>query len=130
MGLALSIVTGVLGLAFVVGGIVKLLVPQDRFAAMSGAAAWARDFAPGTFKAIGLIEAIGGLGMVLPVWLDVAPILSPIAASGMALYMSGAATTRLRRAEYTALFGDLAFLGLCVFVAYGHFAAHAVRLST
>lgn len=130
MHLVLSIVAGVLGVAFTVGGVIKMLVPRDRFASMSSAAAWARDFTPGTFKAIGVVETIGGLGMVLPAWLDIAPILVPIAASGMALYMSGAATTRLRRAEYAALIGDLVFLGLCVFVAYGRFAPHAVPSTT
>ncbi len=121
MNLALWIVAGVLGPAFVVGGVVKMLVPRDKFARVTPGTAWAGEFTPGTFKAIGLVEVLGGVGMVVPALLDIAPILVPIAASGMALYMSGAATTRLRRCEYAAFSGDLVFLGLCVFVAWGRF---------
>jgi hypothetical protein len=68
-----------------------------------------------------VVEALGGVGMVLPAMLGIAPVLVPIAASGMALYMAGAATTRMRRGEWGAFFGDLVFLGLCVFVAWGRF---------
>jgi hypothetical protein len=121
MNLVLWIVAGVLGVAFVVGGVLKMLVPRDKFASVNPAAAWAKEFGPGTFKTIGLVEAVGGVGMVLPALLDIVPILVPIAASGMALYMSGAATTRLRRGEYATLAGDLVFLGLCLFVAWGRF---------
>jgi hypothetical protein len=32
---------------------------------------------PGTFKAIGLVEVLGGVGMFLPALLDIAPILVP-----------------------------------------------------
>ena len=121
MNLALWIVAGVLGPAFVVGGLVKLFVPRDKFASVNSGTGWAGEFTPGTFKSIGLVEMLGGIGMFLPALLDLAPILVPIAASGMALYMSGAATTRLRRREYGLFLGDLLFLGLCVFVAWGRF---------
>ncbi|KRA30857.1 MULTISPECIES: DoxX family protein [unclassified Nocardioides] len=121
MDLALWIVAGVFGTAYVVGGVVKVVLGRDRFAGLGDSAAWASEFPPATFKVIGVIEALGGLGMVLPGALDIAPVLVPIAASGMALYMSGAATTRLRRAEYGALVGDLVFMAACLFVAWGRF---------
>jgi hypothetical protein len=121
MNLALWIVAGLLGTAFLAGGAVKMFVPRDRFASMGASAEWAREFTPGTFKGIGVLEALGGVGMVLPAVLGIAPVLVPVAASGMALYMSGAATTRMRRAEWGAFLGDLVFLALCVFVAWGRF---------
>jgi hypothetical protein len=121
MDLALWIVAGVLGTAFVAGGAVKMFIPRDKFASLGPASAWAGEFTPGSFTAIGVVEALGGLGMIVPAALGIAPILVPIAASSMALYMSGATTTRLRRGEFAALLGDLVFLGLCVFVAWGRF---------
>ncbi len=121
MNLALWIVAALFGSAFTVGGIVKMVLGRDRFAAMGASAAWASEFPVATFKVIGVIEALGGLGMILPGALDIAPALVPIAASGMALYMSGAATTRLRRGEYGALVGDLLFMAACLFVAWGRF---------
>jgi hypothetical protein len=121
MNLMLWIVAGALGTAYVVGGVVKLILGRDKFATMGPSAAWAGEFAPSTFKAIGVVEALGGLGMILPAVLHLAPTLVPISASGMALYMAGAATTRLRRGELAPLVGDVAFLAVCVFVAWGRF---------
>jgi hypothetical protein len=121
MNLALWIVAGLLAAAYFVGGGVKMIMPKDKFASLSSNSKWAEEFTPGTFKVIGVIEALGAVGLILPAVLGIAPILVPIAASGMALYMSGAATTRLRRREYPAMVGDLAFLALCAFVAWGRF---------
>lgn len=121
MNIALWIVAEVLGVAFVVGGIIKMLLPRDRFASVNASTAWAAEFNPRTFKAIGAVETLGGLGMALPAVIDVLPMLVPVAASGMALYMSGAATTRIRREEWGPLLGDFLFLGLCLFVAWGRF---------
>lgn len=122
MDIALWIVAEVLGLPFVVGGIIKMLLPRDRFASVNASTSWAAEFNPRTFKAIGAVETLGGIGMALPAAIDVLPMLVPIAASGMALYMSGAATTRIRRGEWVALQGDFLFLCLCLFVAWGRFA--------
>ena len=121
MNLALWIVAGLLAAQNFVGAGAKLFIPKDKFARMFSNWEWAEDFTPGTFKFIGVVEALGAVGLILPAVLGIAPILVPIAASGMALYMSGAATTRLRRGEYPAMAGDLVVLALCAFVAWGRF---------
>lgn len=121
MNLALWIVTGLLAVQSFAGAGAKLFIPKDKFASMFANWKWAEDFTPGTFKFIGVVEALGAVGLVLPGLLGIAPILVPIAASGMALYMSGAATTRLRRGEFLVMLGDVVVLALCVFVAWGRF---------
>jgi len=102
MNLALWIVAGLLAAAYFVGGWVKMIMPRDKFASLSSNSKWAEEFTPGTFKVIGVVEALGAVGLILPAVFDIAPILVPIAASGLALYMSGAATTWLRRAALVA----------------------------
>ena len=72
-------------------------------------------------KAIGVIKILGAAGLVLPAMLDIAPVLVPLAASGLMLVMAGAATTRFRRGEWKFLVGDLAFLSSLAFVAWGCF---------
>lgn len=121
MNVTLWIVAGVLGTAYVAGGALKLTLGRDGFASKIPNGAWADEFGPGTFKAIGVVEALGGLGMILPGALDIAPVLVPIAASGMALYMAGAATNWLRRGQFAPLVGDLAFLAVCLVIAWGRF---------
>lgn len=121
MNLALWIVAGLLAFNNLLGAAAKLFIPKDRFASLFSNWKYAEDFTPGNIKALGVVEALGAVGLILPAVLNIAPILVPIAASGLALYMSGAMATRLRRCEYAALLGDLVFLGLCVFVAWGRF---------
>lgn len=118
MNIALWIVAGIFGLAYVIGGIIKLTMPYEKYAAKLH---WPEDFTPGNVRFMGVVEFLGGVGLVLPALVDVAPILVPIAASGMALYMAGAITERLRRGEHKELVGDLLFLGAMLFVAWGRF---------
>ncbi|GGU21116.1 DoxX family protein [Nocardioides albus] len=118
MNIALWIVACVFGLAYVIGGTIKLTMPYERYAAKLH---WPEDFTPGNVKFMGLVEVLGGIGLVIPALVDVAPILVPIAASGMALYMAGAITERLRRGEHKELVGDLLFLAAMLFVAWGRF---------
>lgn len=62
------------------------------------------------------------MGLVLPAAVGVAPVLVPLAASGLMLFMTGAGTTRFRRREYGAMVGDLFFLAAFAFLAWGRFA--------
>lgn len=118
MNIALWIVAGLFGVAYVAGGIIKLTMPYEKYAAKLH---WPEDFTPGNVRFMGMVEVLGGIGLVLPALVGVAPILVPIAASGMALYMAGAITERLRRGEYKELAGDLLFLAAMLFVAWGRF---------
>ena len=119
MNIALWIVAGALAIGYIAGGIIKLTWTHERYAASLH---WPEDFTPGTVKFMGVVEIAGGLGLVLPGLLSIAPVLVPIAASGMALYMAGAATERIRRLEYKELLGDLLFLAGLIFVAWGRFS--------
>ncbi|WP_166968979.1 DoxX family protein [Brevibacterium atlanticum] len=119
MNIALWIVAGVFAAGFIVGGIIKLAWSYERYTAATG---WPEDFAPGNVKFMGILEILGGLGLFLPGLVGIAPVLVPVAASGMALYTAGAATERIRRAEHRLLLGDLLFLAGMLFVAWGRFA--------
>lgn len=118
MNTALWIVASVFGSAYIIGGAIKLIVSHARYAAVNH---WASDFSSAHLKAMGIIEILGGAGLILPGFLDIAAVLAPVAASGLALYMAGAGTERVRRGEYRLLIGDLAFLSAMLFVAWGRF---------
>jgi hypothetical protein len=61
--------------------------------------AWAKDFSPASIRGIGGIELIGAVGLIVPAALDVAPVLTPVAALGLALTMAGAVVVHLRLGE-------------------------------
>jgi hypothetical protein len=119
MDIALWIVAGVFSVAYVAGGLIKLTWSHQKYAAKLH---WAQDFTPGKVRFMGTIEVLGGLGLTLPGLAGIAPVLVPLAASGMAMYMAGAITERIRRSEYKDLVGDLLFLAAMLFVAWGRFA--------
>ncbi|WP_028045786.1 DoxX family protein [Cellulomonas sp. URHE0023] len=122
MNTALWVVAGVLATAFLVGGVAFVVMPKERYRALGGAnAQWVDDFSDGQMKVIGTIKIVGALGLVLPALVDVAPVLVPLAATGLMLFMAGAGTTRFRRKEWIFLAGDLTFLSLFAFVAWGRF---------
>jgi hypothetical protein len=121
MNTALWIVAGVLAVGFAVGGASLLLMSRSRYRALGRNQHWVDDFTPAHLKAIGSLKLAGAAGLVLPALVHIAPILVPIAATGLMLFMAGAATTRLRRSEWQYMLGDVLFIGAFAFVAWGRF---------
>ena len=72
-----------------------------------------------TFKAVGALEARGAIGVVLPLGLDIAPVLTPLAAAGPAVLMVGAVVNHVRRGERQPLIANLVLLALAPSVAIG-----------
>ncbi|MBB3752109.1 hypothetical protein FHT44_004621 [Mycolicibacterium sp. BK634] len=124
MNTVLWVVAGVLAVAFAVGGASQILLSKARYRALSTSQHWVDDFSPGHIKAIGTIKLVGAAGLVLPALTNVAPVLVPLAATGLMLFMAGAATTRFRRSEWGPMLGDVLFIGAFAFVAWGRFELH------
>jgi hypothetical protein len=97
MLVALWIVNGLLALAMLGGGGMKLVTPQATLAERG--MAWTEDFSAGTVKAIAALEVVGALGLILPLLTGIAPILTPLAGTGIAIIMIGAVVVHLRRKE-------------------------------
>ncbi|MEE6281845.1 DoxX family protein [Georgenia sunbinii] len=121
MDTALWIVAGFLAVAYLIGGAGQLLLPKEKYRALGRSQHWVDDFSAGHIKAIGSIKIVGAVGLLLPAAVGVAPVLVPLAASGLMLVMAGAATTRFRRNEWGFMVGDLVYLSLFAFVAWGRF---------
>lgn len=97
MIIALWIVNAILALLFLAFGVMKLVRPKDALAA-SGMA-WTEDASAGAVKAVGAVEALGALGLILPLATGIVPVLTPLAAIGLALTMAGAIIVHIRREE-------------------------------
>src|SRR5699024_2318849 len=95
--------------------------PKQKYRSYGKSQHWVDDFDTGHIKTIGTTKILGSLGLVLPGAFSVAPVLVPLAASGLMLVMAGAVTTRFRRNEWQYMIGDLIFVGLLAFVAWGRF---------
>lgn len=121
MDTALWIVTVLLAVAYLTGGIAMLTLTKDRFRSFSDGQHYVDDFDAGFVKGIGAVKVLAAAGLTLPAVLDVAPVLVPSAALGLVLLMTGATTVRIVRREWLYAAGDLLFFALAGFVAWGRF---------
>ena len=122
MNIALWIVAGLLAVAFLAAGLMKALKPREELA--KSGLTWVEDFSPGMVKAIGVLEILAAIGLVLPALLDIAPIFVPLAAVGLVLMMIGAVIVHARRKEYQAIAPGAVLLLLSAFVAWGRFGPY------
>ncbi|NYH77592.1 hypothetical protein FHR84_000906 [Actinopolyspora biskrensis] len=120
MNLALWIVTGLLAAVMLVGGTTKLFVPKDKLAATAHGG-WTDDFGVGFVKALGAVEVLAAVGVVLPAVVGIAPVVVPVTAVCWVLLMIGAMITHLRRHERTPVAANLLYLAMAAFVAWGRF---------
>ncbi len=123
MNIVLWIIAGILAVAFLAAGLMKLTQPKEKLAA-SGMG-WTEQFPPGAIKAIGALEVAAAIGLILPALLDIAPILVPLAALGLVLMMIGAAITHARRKENPMIGVNVVLLILAAIVAWGRFGPYA-----
>lgn len=120
MNVVLWIIQGLLALAFLVSGGMKIIRPKPALAAAGQN--YVEDFSDGAIKGIGVAEVLGAIGIVLPQLIGVAPVLTPIAAAGLTIVMAGAVATHIRRKE---MFVPPLVLGvLALFVAVMRFGAY------
>jgi DoxX-like family len=120
MNLTLWIVAGLLAAVFLFAGSTKLFIPRKKLAEAPGGG-WVLDFSAGFVKALGALEILGAVGLILPALLDVAPVLVPLAALGLGVIMVGAAAVEFRRQEFKHVLVNLTYLALIAFVAWGRF---------
>ena len=121
MNMALWIVAGLLAAVYLLSGGGKLILTKDKLASMSSSARWVEDFSAGAIKSIAAFEVLGAAGLILPAVLDIAPVLVPLAATGLMVIMLGAVITRIRRHEPKFMAADVVYLVLAGFVAWGRF---------
>ena len=125
MDTVITVIQVLLTLLFTAGGLTKLTLPHARFTKLP-AQAWANDFKPEHIRLIGVLEIGAAVAIIVPLFLPSLTMLTSLAAVGMALVMSGAMVTHLRRTEYPYMVGNLMWLGLALFVAYGRLVGFAL----
>lgn len=122
MEIAVWIVSGLLAFAFTVGGVVRLAVPAERYAGIPNQQ-WITAVPRAGVVAISIAEILGAIGLVVPVLTGVVPLLTPLAACGLALIMTGALVFHLRRREWPNVPVAIVLIGLLLFVAIARFAS-------
>jgi hypothetical protein len=127
VNIALWIVQGFLAVVYLAAGGLKVVRPRERLAA-SGNLDWMKDASDAGVKAVGLVEILGALGVILPWLTGIASILTPIAAAGLVVVQIGALRVHLVRSEHRPLPANVLLLLLAGFVAVGRFLGYCAAL--
>lgn len=124
MNTTLWIVAGLLAAIFLVGGAGKLILSKEKIAA-TPFGGWVEEFTTGSIRAIGALEILAAVGLILPAVVDIAPVVVPLASLGLVLLMAGAAILHYRRREFKVIAANLTYLALAGFVTWGRLAAES-----
>jgi uncharacterized membrane protein YphA (DoxX/SURF4 family) len=116
MKIAVWIVQVLLAALFLFAGVMKLVTPLEAQAANG---AWVTT-AGSLVYVLGVLEVLGGIGLVIPALTRIKPVLTPIAAVCCCIIMVGATVvTAMEQGASAVLPAVLALL--CAFVAWARF---------
>jgi len=118
MNTALWIAQGLFGAMFIMAGMMKSTQPKEKLAKNMP---WVNDYSATQVKLIGVSELLGGLGLILPWYLGIVPMLTPIAACALGLVMVLAAIYHFNHKEYPGIGVNFVLLAGMVFIAWGRF---------
>jgi hypothetical protein len=120
VNLALWIAAGLLAAVALVGGTTKTFVPRKKLAAHDGGE-WTADVGDGFVKALGILELLAAVGLILPAALDIAPVMVPVTALCWVLLMVGAMITHGRLGQFKFVMLNSVYLAIAAFIVWGRF---------
>ncbi|MBB3131921.1 putative membrane protein YphA (DoxX/SURF4 family) [Paenibacillus rhizosphaerae] len=115
MNIVLWILQGILGAGFIYSGWMKAFQQEKARTAWP----WVGDVPKPLASGIGMLEWAGVLGVILPLATGIAPVLTPIAALGLAVTVLLGAAFHVFRKEYKEIGINIAFLVLAIIVVVG-----------
>ena len=129
MEIAIWVVQVVLAFVFLMVGGMKLAMSRQALVQVLGTSriAYIEDFSDVQVRLIGLAEVLGAVGLVLPSVTGILPILTPVAATGLAIIQIGAFFTHLRRGnEGQMIAANIVLLALLSLGAWGRFGPYSL----
>jgi hypothetical protein len=120
----LWIVQGLLALIFLVAGGSKLVMSTDAMLAQMKPPPpdSVLPFVGPFLKFIGVCEVLGAIGLILPGLLHIRPGLTPLAAAGLVIIVTGATVLTVMGGSVAQALFPLAVGLLAAFVAYRHWS--------
>lgn len=121
MNTALWIASGLLAAVFLAAGIPKIIKPRE---SLQDKMSFVEDYSDTQVKAIGAVEVLGALGLILPAVTGIAEFLVPLAAAGLAVDQALAALVHARRKEWSRVPVNVVLFSVAVFIAWGRFGPY------
>jgi uncharacterized membrane protein YphA (DoxX/SURF4 family) len=122
MNITLWIIQVLLALTFIFTGGIKLVMPMEEMLKQMPIA-----LPPAFLIFTGIVEVLGGLGVILPWLLNVRPRLTPLAAAGLVIVMIGAVVYTFAAGDQVSALLPAVVGLLAAFVAWGRWRAMPAR---
>ncbi|MCP4440082.1 MAG: DoxX family protein [Aureispira sp.] len=97
-----------LAIFFILTGVMKLIQTKEQLVKTIG---WPEDYDYPIIRTLGVLEILGGLGVILPTVTGIGLFLVPVASTCLALVLSGATVEHIRRE-------DMKKVGISTFVFF------------
>jgi len=118
VNIVLWICAGLLAAMFLMAGVMKVAMPKEK---LEPTMQWSKTWSRPQLQALGAVEVLGAIGLILPWALNIARVLTPLAAVGCAIVMIGAVATHIRMKDYKGTGMPGVLLVLAIVVAAGRF---------
>ena len=100
------------------GGYMKLFTPTVKLSAMWP---WVAQIPTALLMFTGIVDLLGGIGLILPWLMKIKPKLTPIAAVGVVVLMLCACVFHVSRGEASVIGANIVFMLMAAFIAWGRF---------
>ncbi|MFI6498340.1 DoxX family protein [Nonomuraea typhae] len=121
MNIFLWILQVLLAAMFAMSGLEKAAQPWGR---LTRKYPWTGNVPQAAVRLIAVPELLGAIGLIVPAATGIAPILTPIAATGLALLAALAAAMHTRRKETPGIAITVVLFLLTAFVAWARFGPY------
>lgn len=115
MNTVLWIIQGLLAATFITAGVIITTLHKEKLASKFP---WATDFSPGIVRLNGVSKILGGIGLIIPLWTGIIPILTSLAAAGLCLIMVLALIYNARKKDFKSAAVNIIIFLLTALVAY------------
>ncbi|HRN41351.1 MAG: DoxX family protein [Flavobacteriales bacterium] len=115
MDIIISVLQISLAGVFAYTGLTKIIKGKVAF---SNSKSWEADYSASTLKFFGFLEVLGAIGLLAPHYLNVLPILTPVAATALAMVMAGAILAHIRREEHKMIFLNIIIIFLLAGIGF------------
>ncbi|AEA44328.1 DoxX family protein [Fluviicola taffensis] len=113
-----------LSITLIWAGALKNIQPIEKLELMWP---WAGQVSPAFVQFTGVIDLLGGIGLIVPALFRIKPILTPIAALGIILLMISASVFHISRGEGTQIGFNIVVAAIAGFIAYGRLKVVVIR---
>jgi DoxX-like family len=118
LNITLWIVQGLTAALMLMSAFMKIATPISE---LSVKWKWTGELPETVVRLLGVLDLLGGIGIILPALLKIKPSLTPLAALGVVLLMISASVFHISRGEASVIGFNIILMLLASFIAWGRY---------